>query len=253
MTEQEWLASEDPIAMLTHLRVIYEPGPVSEPGVVPMPLISDRKLKLFATNCAVLSGYPMAVVDDVAGTNEREGSLDRWARSWASRVPGTASACVPQLIKASILRDIMGNPFRPVDLPLTMPCPVCDAGMAEGRVCCSCCQNEGFLCPLLTPTVLSLAQAACEETLPNAVLDPVRLAVLADALEEAGADGGEPCACDGGWLTSSQGERVRRYRCDVCKGRGRIDRLHPLVAHLRSQNLHVEGCWALDLVLGKER
>ena len=47
-------------------------------------------------------------------------------------------------------------------------------------------------------------------------LDPVRLAILADALEEAGCNS--------------------------------ID----ILAHLRSPGPHVRGCWALDLILGKE-
>ena len=47
-------------------------------------------------------------------------------------------------------------------------------------------------------------------------LDPDRLAVLADALEEAGCDNAD------------------------------------LLSHLRGPGPHVRGCWALDLLLGKE-
>jgi hypothetical protein len=64
--------------------------------------------------------------------------------------------------------------------------------------------------------VLSLAETTYQErAMPDAHLDPVVLAVLADALEEAG------CA-------------------DA-----------PLLEHLRSPGPHVRGCWALDLVLAK--
>jgi hypothetical protein len=64
--------------------------------------------------------------------------------------------------------------------------------------------------------VTSLAAGAYEErSLPSGHLDPLRLAVLADALEEAG------CA-DGG-----------------------------LLGHLRAPGPHVRGCWALDLILGQ--
>jgi hypothetical protein len=66
-----------------------------------------------------------------------------------------------------------------------------------------------------TSTILSLAQAAYDErTLPSGGLDVVRLAVLADALEEAGAPS-------------------------------------EVLAHLRAPGPHVRGCWALDLILGK--
>jgi hypothetical protein len=52
--------------------------------------------------------------------------------------------------------------------------------------------------------------------LPSSELDTARLTVLADALEEAGCGDGE------------------------------------MLGHLRSAGPHVRGCWALDLVLGKE-
>jgi hypothetical protein len=70
----------------------------------------------------------------------------------------------------------------------------------------------------LTPstTVADLAQVAYLERLPGGELDPARLAVLADALEEAGCDSAE------------------------------------LLGHLRGQGPHVRGCWAVDLILGKE-
>jgi hypothetical protein len=66
-------------------------------------------------------------------------------------------------------------------------------------------------------TVARLARAAYDERhLPEGTLDPVRLAVLADALEEAGCTNPE------------------------------------LLGHLRGPGPHVRGCWALDLVLAKE-
>jgi hypothetical protein len=68
----------------------------------------------------------------------------------------------------------------------------------------------------LTPLVESLACAASEERhLPGGELDPLRLAVLADALEESG------CL-----------EEV-------------------ILAHLREPGPHVRGCFALDALLGK--
>jgi hypothetical protein len=87
-----------------------------------------------------------------------------------------------------MLLDIIGNPFRPVLIN-----PKC-----------------------LTPTVTSLATAAYEErSLPSGELDTARLAVLADALEEAG-----------------------------CQDQSILD-------HLRSPGPHVRGCWPLELILGR--
>jgi hypothetical protein len=64
--------------------------------------------------------------------------------------------------------------------------------------------------------VRQLAQAAYDERLlPSGHLDTARLAVLADALEEAG------CADE------------------------------ELLGHLRGPGPHVRGCWLIDLLLGK--
>ena len=70
--------------------------------------------------------------------------------------------------------------------------------------------------------MVSLARAAYEERIaPNPqcvgwlVLDPFRLWILADALEEAGAEAPE------------------------------------ILGHLRRSEEHVRGCWCVDLLLGK--
>lgn len=94
-----------------------------------------------------------------------------------------------QRATTALLRDVFGNPFRPVVLG-----PACQ-----------------------TPVVLSLSQAAYDErVLLSGELEPARLAVLADALEEAG------------------------YADDT------------ILSHLRSPGPHVRGCWALDAILGKQ-
>ena len=65
--------------------------------------------------------------------------------------------------------------------------------------------------------MVALAQAAYDEReLPAGTLDTARLGVLADALEESGCDQAD------------------------------------LLAHLRGPGPHVRGCWAVDLLLGKE-
>ena len=89
------------------------------------------------------------------------------------------------LFQLHLLKELFGNPFAPAALD-----PAC-----------------------VTPTVTSLATAAYEARgLPSGELDPDRLAVLSDALEEA--------------------------RCDDAD----------ILNHLRSPGPHVRGCWALDLV-----
>jgi len=95
----------------------------------------------------------------------------------------------PQL--GSLVRDLFGNPFRP-------------ARLAPAWVA----WNGG--------TVPRLAQAAYDErALPEGTLDPARLAVQADALEEAGCRDAD------------------------------------VLSHLRGPGPHVRGCWVIDLLLGK--
>jgi hypothetical protein len=88
----------------------------------------------------------------------------------------------------ALFRDIFSNPFR--------RCPISPA--------------------ILTPDVVTLAHAAYHDRLkPSGQLDPARLAVLSDALEEAGA-------------------------------------ASELLEHLRAPGPHVRGCWVVDVVLGKK-
>jgi hypothetical protein len=87
-----------------------------------------------------------------------------------------------------LLRDVFGNPFRPVRL---------DAACR-------------------TTIVETLARAVYEERLPSGALDNARLAILAEALEEAGCS-----------------EQV-------------------ILDHLRGHGPHVRACWAVDLALAKE-
>jgi hypothetical protein len=89
-------------------------------------------------------------------------------------------------VQCALVRDIFGNPFRAATLS-----PV--GG---------------------TTAIVSLARAAYDERqLPSGELDPHRLAVLADALEEAGAPA-------------------------------------DLAEHLRGPGPHVRGCHVVDLCLG---
>ena len=90
-----------------------------------------------------------------------------------------------------MFRCVFGNPFRPVTISPDVLA-----------------WNDA--------TVVRLAQTAYEERhLPEGTLDNGRLAVLADALEEAGCT-------------------------DTA-----------ILGHLRGPGPHVRGCWAVDLLLGK--
>jgi hypothetical protein len=234
MTEAEWLDCTDPGKMLEFLRA----------------KASDRKLRLFAVACCreldpgMGKDHPAHIavevaeryVEGVARQEEleaapaaaegaryahwaevfdqrrpatqsevREGWLARMAR-WASETRdaaaarGAAEAAADRWYMsrlgrqgwgdkfARLLHETVGNPFRPATLDPAWR----------------------------TPDVLSLAHAAYDNrTLPSGTLEPDRLALLADALEDAGCASAD------------------------------------LLGHLRGAGVHVRGCWAVDLVLGK--
>jgi hypothetical protein len=249
MTEEQWLASDDPFAMLTFLR-----GKATA-----------RKVRLYATaSCRRVwhlidderSRRAVEVAERFADDLDTEASLcaaheqakkayrtnpdmlaaqssARFAAVYASEAYGPDAArvcrdtrgdrleewrcfdvlctgCVVQAesrtvevdpfkrdkaaertalaAQGALLREIVGNPFRPVSLDPAW----------------------------LTPTVTDLATAAYEErALPSGELDTARLAVLADALEEAGCENAD------------------------------------ILGHLRAPGPHVRGCWAVDLLTGR--
>jgi hypothetical protein len=207
MNEAEWLTGKNAVSMLDFLGE----------------KVSSRKLRLFAcalgrrlwsrlTNDAVRHAVEFA--ERVADHRADAATLDSvWKQAlkalpqdggkhahWAAahsassdiRFWAGASACQAGMTGmrkagvAAVLREILGNPFRPVVLAPAQR----------------------------TPTVVSLARAAYDERqMPSGELEPQRLTVLADALEEAGAP-------------------------------------DELTAHLRSPGPHLRGCHVVDLCLG---
>jgi hypothetical protein len=120
-----------------------------------------------------------------------------YAVTSAARAVGFHAAADLQEIESAavcgLMRDLFANPFRP---PPTVAPPVFNWREAA---------------------VVRLAAGAYESRLlPSGHLAPVRLGVLADALEDAGASGTQ------------------------------------LLTHLRGPGPHVRGCWAVDALLGKE-
>jgi hypothetical protein len=159
---------------------------------------------------------------------------------------------IPPAAQAALLCCISGDPWRPVAL-----------ARADWRPGLSAHARDGWVShyPWLSPTVVAVARAAYDERRPcgrckgqgevyvsladggtplrsyapnevygsgyqtcpachgagtDGLLDPDRLSILADALEETGCQEGD------------------------------------MLRHLRGPGPHARGCWALDLVLGKD-
>jgi hypothetical protein len=209
MTEVEWLAATEPTPMLEFIRN----------------KASDRKLRLFACACCRSVGPQIGidfkavrVAEDYADGRVKQSTLSNARRAapaaWVegpntdpvAEAIGCAVACAlthvrinthpvrpgttaghdrqqaEQHTQAQVVRDILGNPFRPIPVDPSW----------------------------LSSTAIALAKAIYADRAFD------RLLILADALQDAGCE-------------------------------------NPVILnHLRSDGPHVRGCWALDLILGKE-
>jgi len=226
-------------------------------GLATVAELAQARNAAFAADAAA---YDDAAYDDAdAFATAAFAAADAFATAaFVASASAEAAGGVARKAQANLLRDIAGNPWRPVTLR-NGPCAHC-----KGYGCRHC-------VPWLTPTVLSLARAAYEErpgrecancatvresvygrrlrltVIPNCThcggtghiedgtLDPHRLAILADALEEAG--------CPPEVLTPVD---LRSTGETVC-----VAAPHPVLAHLRSSGPHVRGCHVVDL-LGRE-
>jgi hypothetical protein len=222
MTESEWLACADPEPMLEFLR-----GKAS-----------DRKVRLFAVSSfrrvpAILGSEgcqaAFEVAERFAEGSASESELPRldaagfcwdapmpirmlqtfvmvnshtaafsavaWATGQKRTFVGRTQYSHPQELPthAALLRDVIPNPFKP-----SPPLPAAVLAWHDR-------------------TVPRLALGIYEgRKMPEGTLDNARLAVLADALLDAGCED------------------------------------EALIAHCREAGTHVRGCWAVDLLLGKE-
>ncbi len=177
----------------------------------------------FATAVAVVAGDSAWVAVRAAA----RASAFAPSRS-ASDYRTVEAICREAWTQCGLLRDIVGNPFEPACL---------DPSWRTW--------NGG--------TVVRLAQAACQERQPGGALDDVRLAILADALEEAGCTNAEILAHLRGWeccrYCGGVGEADEMFldvgpywvTCSSCQGAGRM----------RLPAGHAPGCSILDGLLGK--
>jgi hypothetical protein len=237
MTEAEWLACEDPLDLLLFIRqhrgmrrqtkqrkqrlfsaaccrriwaLISDPASRASVEVAERfadGLVTGEELR--AAEGVVVSAWLKAAADDAL-----------FACVHACRATddglGVSTTTISAVFEQQ--RREAGLPAEPLEAHRRGACP------AEGREQCRLTRcifgnpfrRVRFAPTSRTPLVASLGTPAYEERdLPSGHLDPGRLAVLSDALEEAGCTDAD------------------------------------LLSHLRSPGPHVRGCWALDLVLGK--
>lgn len=309
MTEQEWQTSTKLAVMLDYISRGCDPTGLT----APIRPVSDRKLRLFACACCrqvwhlltdersrraveVAERFADSVVTEQECFEARTaafaavggfGSVEFLAiHTHDPQILTTISAYkrhVPSTVQADLLREILGNPWRPVTLPkvdgkrlraaknklsklkerFDGPLPMGLGAMAtmemQARELMQAKEKVKDLstdqsCPWLTPTVVSLATVAYSE----------RLGRVCETCKN-----GYP-----GWGLDARGRATQADRnCPSCHGTGRVedgrldnDRLKVLadalsdrgceddtiLTHLRSDGVHVRGCWVIDLLLGKQ-
>ena len=241
MTEQEWLTSSDPQALLTE---------IMQPGRRPVHLYpSDRKLRLFACACRLLVAQKSPDVDmskfdpdlfvPFIPYHGDQNLHDPYTQAvlWGSE-PRIHGVDLTGSERAAFLRDIFGNPFQPV--PVLRVKVGGNMGLPEPPPHPWLRWNNGTI-PALARTIYD------ERRFEN-------MPVLADALEEAGCQkedvlrhcrGMQQCA-----TCLSEG-----FPCAACQTAYLSKRdygWHPADAdnYQKPHGPHVRGCWVLDLLLG---
>lgn len=242
MTEAEWLVCEDSAEMGAYLSVGC--------AGVRHQLATDRKLRLFIQACR--DRIPMSAVGSQWLDIDTVDAV-LIAGVWVRGMRGTEEQDIPIPLRAALLRDIMGNPFRPAIIGHGRRCQprygscLLDSGHPGPNT--HTCNVQRLEAAWLSATVLGLAQRIYDEN------DFSRMPILADALEDGGCVDADILAHCRGKCVACKDQRfpgfigsdsladafsieVENRRCKPCKGSGVI-------------GPHVCGCWALDLIFGK--
>ena len=251
MTEDQWLSCTDPTPMLEFLR-----GKVS-----------DRKLRLFSVACVRrLTGlFPNAALRDVVEFGERDAdglaSKQEMLRVQDSVARGGGSAStwgagsVNTQGEASAVRAA-------AELAMSRPLPRADLARRTARYAAASIPDAAN-----NREAIQSAPAGEEVRVARAVWQAARaawaaeLAAQADLLREVIGNPFCPLALDRAWLSPEvvylarrvYEERAFEWAAELADTLAEAGCKAPdLLAHLRGPGPHVLGCWALDLVVGKE-
>jgi hypothetical protein len=202
MMESEWLATADADAMLEYLDDNEN--------------TSERKLRLFCGACCrrVWDRLQEEKTRRAVATSERFADGEATLAEYRAT---SRAAYEPWMARSLAASGGIWDPIEATTYGMdTWPWPVPGAADLLRDLFGPLPFRDVALDPAwLTETVRSVAQATYQEReLPSGTLEPQRLSILGDALEEAGAGG-------------------------------------DIVAHLRSPGPHFRGCWCVDMLTGR--
>lgn len=276
MTETEWLTSINPVAGWDKLSRMFK---LLEKSNI---LARPRKYRLFAAAvlreswrglCSdsrniveYLEGMIHGVKPPVLSILDDDHSFDNLgvcivdshaAAIYAHQHAGNLFT-TPGL-QESILRDVIGNPFRPSHLRwigdgLFRITKRVEGVREEKGIPLSFLTEEVEQVGWVTEQSISLANTAVNNSGSNGRLDREILLALADSLEESGCDYEE-------MLMHLRGKKIcrhcmlpdpdsaqyggGRYWCPGCDGTNSASQ-----GWMDSGDPHVKGCWVVDLILG---
>lgn len=269
MSENEWLISTDPAAMLA---LLTRKSTAEDTAWQP----SNRKLRLFACGRCRMIWDKMAPINrkiveaaEAYADGRRRRFYNPKSRSFEHRSPQAGELphddtwlltiqtefgeshileagsvertylYLPQEIQAGLLRDVFGNPFREVRIDSRYLIDALEKGWSELKFHADHWPQEEFTYRphwARSPAVLSIAHTIYDERSFE------RMPILGDALEEAGCTERSIIDhCRGMCLACT--DRTGFCwgvvaGCRLCNGTGKA-------------GPHVRGCWVLDLMLGK--
>lgn len=215
MTEQEWDCCCDPLLM--RLELVVRPE-------------NERKLLLFALECCfrvkhLLHPESVGLIEKITKVIDEPEMIATAAKNDIEFIQvigwNQCGDVLPYTEQVDLLREIVGNPFRPVGLQtVKFPCsmPLCNKGIMAGGLAkgkfCPLCGGQGWFNthkPIVHPSCIQDLAEQCYQGDWDAV------GPLSDALEESG-----------------------------------YEESHPVLEHLRGKCLRVKGCWAIDLLTGRK-
>lgn len=245
MTERDWLNATEPAPMIDWLTTRVPLGQLpnarnrreASAGV-------PHKLWLWAETCRNIA-HPEGAKWGDSGIGLRA-FVNSWSGGPTLATRNSDEAC-PMPLRAALLREIVGNPFRPLKRGWPNP----DAA------CCSVCEPGD--CPWLTPNVRGIAGRIDAEQAWDA------MPILRDALLDAGCEnedvlrhleGKERCPKCGGtrffreWVHEPDPPHMRRMIPKM------VEKEHPcwhcnFTGWIPLRTGHVPGCWVIDLLTGR--